>query len=192
MIILNTKIILASASPRRKELLTRVVPHFEIIPADIDENIPLGIDAEDAAEFLAVRKAMGIDISDSLIIGCDTVVINENQILTKPKNKEDAFNMLRSLSGKTHRVITGVCLRYAKHTLSFCEKTAVEFFELSDDEINQYIATGEPMDKAGAYGIQGLGSLFVKSICGDFYNVVGLPIGMLKRKLQSFEMMIEH
>lgn len=183
---MDKKYILASASPRRKELLSRIVPDFEILPSCIDETIPDSMENEDAAEFLAVRKAMSIDRTDTIIIACDTVVINDGVILGKPQDENDAKKMLISLSGKTHTVITGVCLRYDKHTLSFSERTAVEFFELKAKEIDDYIRTGEPMDKAGAYGIQGLGSLFVKGIYGDFYNVVGLPVAILKRKLDSF------
>ena len=182
------EIILASASPRRQELLKHIVPEFKIIPADIDETLPDDIPAEKSAEFLAVKKARHISgkYPESVVIGSDTVVIIEGEILGKPKDSADAERMLRKLSGKTHAVITGVCISRGEISESFSCKTLVRFFPLSDEEIREYIATGEPMDKAGAYGIQGKGCLLAESIEGDFFNVVGLPASMLKRRLESF------
>ena len=182
------KIILASASPRRKELLKKIYDEFEICPSSADETLPDGISCDKAAEYLASAKAFQVaeNNKDSLVIGCDTVVICGGRILGKPSDEKNAAEILRMLSGRTHRVITGVCLCYGEKSMSFSSQTYVEFYELSDSEINDYIATGEPSDKAGAYGIQGLGGLFVRKIDGDFYNVVGLPAAELNRKLKQF------
>lgn len=179
-------VILASNSPRRKELLKMLYADFSICPAEIDESKVPELDVSDVAEYLAVKKAKNIKNNNSLIIACDTVVILDGEILGKPENSEDAIKMLSSLSGKTHDVITGVCLWYNNKSFSFSEKTEVEFYPISNEEISAYVMTGEPMDKAGAYGIQGLGGLFVKGIHGDYYNVVGLPIARLKREIKNF------
>ena len=182
------EIILASASPRRQELLKYIVPEFSIIPADIDETLPDDIPAEEAAEFLAVKKAKHISEKNpaGIVIGSDTVVVIDGEILGKPKDTADAERMLRKLSGKTHSVITGVCISCGNFSDSFSCRTFVKFFPLTDEEIHGYIATGEPMDKAGAYGIQGKGCLLAESIDGDFFNVVGLPASLLKRHLEKF------
>lgn len=182
------KIILASASPRRQELLKYIVPEFEIIPADVDETLPEGTVSEKAAEFLASKKAKHIakQYPDSVVIGSDTVVIIDGIILGKPADKSDAERMLKLLSGRTHKVITGVCIAYGEKTDSFSCETKVTFYPLTDKEILDYIATGEPMDKAGAYGIQGYGSVLAEGIEGDFFNVMGLPVAMLKRRLEKF------
>ena len=121
-----------------------------------------------------------------MIIAADTVVIYENQILGKPKSEEDAFRMLRLLSGKTHCVITGCCLLLGKKKILFSEKSDVTFFDLTDEEISSYIASKEPFGKAGAYAIQGQGSLFIKRIVGDYYNIVGLPIASLYQNIKPF------
>ena len=182
----DINIILASGSPRRQELLKLLYCDFEVIPADIDENVPDTCDVYNVAETLAVKKAMAIKNESSLVIGCDTVVISDNNILGKPENSQQAFKMLSSLSGKSHHVVTGVCLCYNGKSYSFKEITKVEFYPLTDEEISAYIMTGECKDKAGAYGIQGLGSLFVKGIEGDFYNVVGLPVSRLRHEIKRF------
>ena len=181
-------VILASASPRRRELLGYIVSDFECIPADIDETIPEGVSAEESAEYLACKKAESIAEShrSDIVIGSDTVVVYDGKVFGKPENEEDAERMLRALSGKVHRVITGVCIMSGRKKKSFSETTEVEFFELSDDEIKDYIATGSPMDKAGAYGIQDGALLPARSIKGDYFNVVGLPAARLKRELVSF------
>lgn len=119
------------------------------------------------------------------VIGADTVAALGNEIMGKPENEQDAFDMLKKLSGKTHTVLTGVCVISPDKHIHFYEKTEVEFYPLGDDEIRQYIASGEPMDKAGAYGIQEKGAMFVKRINGDFYNVVGLPVARLARELNA-------
>lgn len=182
-------IILASASPRRKELLKLIFEDFEIVPADIDETVRRSIELEQYPEYLALKKSRCIaekrPVSD-VVIGCDTGVFIDDMMLGKPENTDQAFEMLKLLSGKTHKVITGCSVFYKGQNISFSEITEVEFFRLTDDEIREYIATGEPMDKAGAYGIQGKGALLVKRINGDYYNVVGLPVGALKQKMKMF------
>ncbi len=185
---MDRKIILASASPRRKELLQYIVPEFDIVPADIDETVPGNVPAEESAEFLAVKKASFISekYPESIVIGCDTVVVIGGEILGKPSDTSAAEKMLKKLSGRTHSVITGVCISYGRLTDSFSCRTLVRFYPLSEEEIAGYIATGEPMDKAGAYGIQGKGCLLAESVNGDFFNVVGLPVSMLKRRLEAF------
>lgn len=178
--------ILASASPRRKELLSIIEKDFKIIPADIEEILPEGIPAEQAAEFLSVQKAKAVyeKHPDDTVIGCDTAVICEGEILGKPKDSLDAKRMLSLLSGKTHKVITGCAIFKNGKSLSFSETTKVTFFSLSEKEIDDYIATNEPFDKAGAYGIQGYGSLLVEKIEGDYFNVVGLPVAKLNKMLK--------
>lgn len=183
-------IILASASPRRKELLKLVVDDFIIEPADIDETAAEGIDIENYPEYLATKKAEYIYFNGhqgDVVIGCDTGVFADGKMFGKPENCEAARQMLKLLSGKTHKVITGVCVYANGQRKSFSQVTEVEFYNLSDEEIEEYINTGEPMDKAGAYGIQGKGSLLVKSINGDYFSVVGLPVSGLGRVLKNLE-----
>ena len=180
-------IILASASPRRQELLSLITESFTIEPADIDETVDESVELEKIPEQLALMKATHIHNShfDDIVIGCDTGVFLENEMLGKPKSKSDAFNMLAKLSGKVHKVITGCAVLHKDKVLTFSCTTEVEFYPLSEDEIKEYIDTLEPMDKAGAYGIQGKGSLLVKRINGDYFNVVGLPVSMLNKKLNE-------
>ena len=182
------EIILASASPRRQELLGYVFKSFVCKPANVDETLPENIMPMESAEMLAVKKAKFIanENSDALVIGCDTVVIYENEIFGKPTDEMDAKRMLEMLSGKTHYVVTGVALFYKGKSVSFSERTSVKFYDLTECEMLDYIATGQPMDKAGAYGIQDKNFLPVKSIEGDYFNVVGLPIARLKREVESF------
>ena len=178
--------ILASQSPRRRELLSVITKGFQIIPAVGEENIPEGTSPEEAVLLLSRQKAAEIysKYKNETIIAADTVVAIDGKILGKPQNEKDAAAMLRTLSGRVHSVFTGVCVMFADgRSESFAERTAVEFYPLSDEEIANYIATGEPMDKAGAYGIQEQGALLVKRIEGDFYNVMGLPIARLSRIL---------
>ena len=185
-------IILASASPRRQELLKLIMEDFEICPVDADETIPAGMPVQMAAAFLADLKAKTCMklFPDKIIIGCDTVVILEDEIMGKPKDREEAFQMLRKLSGQVHSVMTGVSLYYNQQTTVFTTETEVEFYPLSDAEINVYLNTGESFDKAGAYGIQGKGALLVKGICGDYFNVVGLPVSALSRNLKQFTALV--
>lgn len=175
--------ILASASPRRQELLQRVVPQFEVHPADIDET-PIGNEqAHDYVERLARAKAqaiVGIN-QEAWVIGCDTVVVVDGHILGKPVSTSDAVAMLTALSGRTHQVMTSVVLQQGTDCKQYTEVVEVTFYPLTNSQIMTYIDSGEPLDKAGAYGIQGMGSLFVKGIQGDFYSVVGLPIGQLNQ-----------
>ena len=181
------KIILASASPRRKELLKLIFDDFEVSPSNADETLPEGLPAENAAEYLACLKAKSINnAANTVVIGCDTVVVIDGKILGKPKNESDCKKMLKTLSGKSHFVFTGVCILYNNQEISFTEKTEVVFHDLSENEIEKYINTGEPFDKAGGYGIQGKGSLLVKEIHGDYFNVVGLPVSAVNQKLKSF------
>ena len=181
-------IILASASPRRQELLSLICEEFEILPADIDETVSENIELELMPEYLATEKAKHIHNShfDDVVIGCDTGVFLDNMMLGKPKSEKEAFDMLSSLSGRTHKVITGCAIFHKDKFVSFSCTTEVEFYELTKEEIEAYIATGDCMDKAGAYGIQGKSTIFVKGIKGDFFNVVGLPVAMLNKYLNSF------
>lgn len=180
--------ILASKSPRRKELLGVISKDFEIIPAVGDENIPDGTEPKDAVIMLACQKAKEIAAAHKgeVIVAADTIVVIDNKILGKPRSEAHAAEMLGKLSGRMHTVYTGVCVIFADGTSeSFAERTDVEFYPLTESEISDYIATGEPMDKAGAYGIQEQGALLVKRIFGDFYNVMGLPISRLSRVLRG-------
>ena len=180
-------VILASGSPRRRELLKLIFDEFMVYPADIDETVRKAIDIEQYPEYLAVKKARHIaerNSPDDIVIGCDTGVFIDTLMLGKPKDAEQAKEMLTLLSGRTHKVITGCCVMYEGRSISFSEVTEVEFQRLTPEEIDEYIATGEPMDKAGAYGIQGKGALLVKKITGDYFNVVGLPVSSLKQKLK--------
>ena len=182
------KIILASASPRRQELIRHITDNFEVAVSNVEENVPLGMVAEDIPQYLATLKAKDISAKypQNIVIGADTCVIADGKVLGKPKDENDAVDMLKKLSGKTHSVITGCALVKGDKSLSFSVTTEVEFYPLTDEEINLYIKSGEPFDKAGSYGIQGKGSLFVKKINGDYFNVVGLPVAKLNKVLNSF------
>lgn len=183
----NIKFVLASQSPRRAELLKYITPEFEILPSDCDETVPDGVPADEAPQILAVRKALHVRElrPDALVIGCDTVVIIDGVILGKPHDAQDAKRMLRLLSGRTHTVVSGVCICLGSKTLSFTQNTLVSFYDMSDEEIDSYVQECSPLDKAGAYGIQDRGGLFVKHIDGDFYNIVGLPIARLNREIKK-------
>lgn len=182
-------VILASGSPRRQELLRLIYPEFTVLKPDCDENIAEVSAPEQLPEKLAVKKLLCVKEksvnSNDTIIAADTAVIIDNICLGKPENEGAAENMLRSLSGRTHKVVTGVAVSANGRTLSFSETTEVTFYALDSKEIEEYIATGEPFDKAGAYGIQGRGGLFVREIRGDYFNVVGLPVGRLARTLRK-------
>ncbi len=186
------KYILASASPRRQELLKFVIENFTCLPADIEEILPKGINPLSAPEFLAVQKALHVSKSNpgDTVIGSDTAVFLGDIMLGKPKNRQDAKMMLKLLSGNTHKVVTGCAICKDKKTYSFSVTSFVEFFQLTDKEIEDYLDTEEYKDKAGAYGIQGFGSTLVKKIDGDFFNIVGLPIARLKRELENFEKLL--
>lgn len=191
-----SRLILASASPRRKELLARIGLSFEILPARGEENPRSAIPGEMVRE-LSAGKALEIyetlkeqEKEEAVIIGADTLVAFENRVMGKPFDEKAAFDMLFLLQGKTHQVYTGVTLIYtprgetACKRLTFVEKTDVTMYPMTEQEILAYIVTGEPMDKAGAYGIQGRCAAYVREICGDYNNVVGLPVGRLYQELK--------
>jgi septum formation protein len=177
------KLVLASKSPRRSEIRKNAGYEFTVRVADADETIPEGTKPEDAVVFLAARKAMAVErADDETVLGADTIVVLDNKILGKPKDREDAFNMLKNLSGRVHSVFTGVCIIENGKSMTFSEETQVEFLPLTDHEIYDYIDTNDCYDKAGAYGIQGYASKFVRRINGDYFNVVGLPISAIFEK----------
>ena len=183
-------ILLASASFRRRELLTQLGVQYSLVkPSQEEEVVPSDICVEDVSEYLACQKSNAYkDLKDNdLLITADTTVIVDNRILGKPTDYSDAFQMLRLLSGKTHLVVTGVCLRSVDKVVSFSVKTEVTFSNLDDEEIRFYIENYKPFDKAGAYGIQEwIGKVAVEGINGSFYNVVGLPVQRLYRELKKF------
>ena len=186
------EIVLASKSPRRQELLKRIVDNFKIIESDFDENsIKFNGDIEEYIKSLAIGKALNVKNkvkNDSLIIGVDTVVFYDNKILGKPKNYDSAYSMLSDLSGNTHKVYSGVCILDTEESeiKSFVCETKVKFSKINKSQIEKYIMSKEPMDKAGAYGIQGLGGVFVEKIEGCYYNVMGLPLNKLNKELSSY------
>ena len=184
------KLILASASPRRKELLAKTGLSFDIIPAKGEETITKTIPSEVVME-LSQQKAMEIaekQTEDCIIIGADTIVAKGDVIMGKPKDEADAFRMLESISDDCHQVYTGVTIIRTgeqAQTITFAEKTDVYLYPISEADIRTYIESGDPMDKAGAYGIQGDFAVHVKGIEGDYYNVVGLPIGRVFQELKK-------
>lgn len=182
------EIILASQSPRRKELLEEVGLRFRVEPAQIEEHLDESLPITQAIEQLAKEKAMPIARRhpQCIVIGADTLVAVDGRVLGKPADEADAARMLRMLSGRRHQVIGGVALLCGNEEVLFHCVSEVRFFPLREEEIAAYIRSGEPMDKAGAYGIQGLGRLFVESICGDYFNIVGLPVSRLMRALDQF------
>lgn len=184
------KLILASASPRRKELLGKIGLEFDVIPAK-GEEIVTKILPWEIVEELSFQKAKEIadmQAEECIVIGSDTIVAKGEKIMGKPKDEADAFRMLSEIAGDAHQVYTGVTLirtgEYPK-TITFAEKTEVYLYPMSEKEINAYIGTKDPMDKAGAYGIQGDFAIYVKAIEGDYYNVVGLPIGKVYQELKQ-------
>lgn len=199
---MKKRIILASASPRRIEILSSHGIDAEVMPADVDESLPDGTEPRTACMYNALKKAMHIekklvesgevregaeDDEGALVIAADTIVY-DGRILGKPENDEDAFRTLSGLRGRTHQVMTGVAVADAGKSdiRVFCEVTSVSFDDYSDDEIREYIATGEPSDKAGSYAIQGRWSAHVTDTKGDYFNVIGLPWERLKTELISF------
>lgn len=180
------KIVLASSSPRRKELLETAGISFEIDVEGVDET-PLGSTPEEKVCSIAEQKCTPVAARrrDDCVIGADTVVCVDGDILGKPQNAADAKAMLRRLSGREHTVYTGVCIMKGDEKTVFSEGTRVKFFDLTDGEIDAYVLSGEPMDKAGAYGIQGLGCTLVEGICGDYFNVVGLPVAKTVRAIKK-------
>ena len=177
------RLILASASPRRAALLQSANIRFEQIPASIDESMLHGEDVKDHVIRLALEKAQAVWKQGTRTLGADTVVVLDGEVFGKPCDEQHACKILRRLSGRTHQVMTGVALIAGQNQQTFCEETSVEFHELSQDEIDEYVASGEPLDKAGAYAIQGAASRFVKSTKGSYSNVVGLPLNRVIRML---------
>jgi septum formation protein len=180
-------LILASGSPRRKELLENVHVPFKVVISDVEEVVDPKLMPSDIVMSLAEQKAAAVAerFKESFVLGADTVVVYNDEILGKPANKEEAKQMLAKLSGNTHQVLTGVAILFQEEKIVFYEQTDVTFWPISDEEIEDYIDTEEPMDKAGSYGIQGLGSIFVKEIKGDYFSVVGLPVARTVRELKK-------
>lgn len=186
----SMKIILASGSPRRKELLDMTGLKYDVITSYTDEEVPDGTAPAVAALELCERKALSVAQKDeckgSIVIGADTIVSLNGQKFGKPKDADDAFRMLSQLSDRTHTVYTGVAIVNTDMTVNkFVESTEVHFYPLSEQQIRDYIATGEYSDKAGGYAIQGGGAVFVSGIIGDYYNVMGLPIGRLMQEIRK-------
>ncbi len=186
----STQIVLASGSPRRRELLEQIGLPFNIAPSAAEEKADPALSPFLTVQALSLLKAADVAAGQSkqaLVIGADTIVILDNQILTKPHNAAHAIEMLYQLSGRSHSVLTGLTVFRCSDgkSVSVTEETKVYFKELSTDEIESYVKTGEPLDKAGAYGIQGLGGVFIDKIEGDYYNVVGLPLARLCHILEN-------
>ncbi len=180
------QIILASGSPRRKELVARLGLDFEICPSQIDESQVEKTRPQEVVTKLVRLKAEEVaDRKAGIIIAADTVVSLEQQILEKPADEEEAYSMLKKLSGQEHQVTTGITVISGSEEVTEWQQTTVQFREVDDQEINQYIATGEPMDKAGGYGIQAKGAVFVTGINGCFYNVMGMPLAWLVETLKE-------
>lgn len=182
-------IILASQSPRRKELLERMGLDFCVKTAPHDETMDPKKDAQTEVQRVSALKAEAVRklcTDDDLIIAADTVVVLQGRVMGKPASQEEAFHMLRALSGQEHQVITGLCVSALGKCQSTSVSTSLRFRPLSEAEISAYIASGEPMDKAGAYGIQGLAAMFVQELHGDYYNVMGLPVCTLAGMLREF------
>lgn len=177
--------VLASASPRRKELLSEILSRFDVVPSNTDEKVNISLFPEQMACALAESKCEEVFklYPNKTVIGCDTVVVFEGKVLGKPKDEEDAFNTLKMLSGKTHYVITGVCVKNRFKKVVDFDKTEVKFNILSDEFIKNYVASGSPMDKAGSYGIQDGG--IVKEYFGSYTNVVGLPVTLTNKLLKE-------
>lgn len=181
------KIILASQSPRRKMLLEWAEIAFEVIVKETDESFPAGLNVEEVPVVIARKKALAIERSaDHIIIAADTVVVLNNEIIGKPRDIKEAKDILTRLSGKTHRVITGVVILNGKKEISFSDVTEVAFHEITPEQINFYIDKYKPFDKAGAYAIQEwIGVIGIEKINGDFYNVMGLPVSRVVKALQE-------
>lgn len=184
-IMTNHQIILASESPRRKELFGKLGIPFEVQPSSVKEEVEGEYTPEEFALSIAKLKATAIAKKNphAVVIGADTTVRLGNELLSKPANNEEAKKYLKQLSGKVHNVITGVSIQGMGSSLGFTESTLVKFYDLTDEQIDAYVATGDSLDKAGAYGIQTMGGLFVEKIQGDYNNVVGLPISRLFQTL---------
>ena len=183
-------IVLASGSPRRRELLSMIgLENFRVVADSSEENVPSGLSPELTVSEIALQKAKNVSHfcdDDDIIIAADTLVYLDGRLLGKPENTADAESMLGDLSGRRHTVYTGVVLHKGAQTVTDVVKTDVIFREMSDSEISEYVKSGEPMDKAGAYGAQGRGSVFVERIEGEFFNVMGMPLCRLSMMLREF------
>lgn len=189
---MRRRIVLASASPRRRELLSQVGIPFEVIPADVPEQGRPEREPCELARALALEKAQATAarVEDGLVLGADTLVVIDSRVLGKPTDAEDARAMIRALSGRTHQVITGVGLIDRQHGETVATDVAhavtdVTFLPWSEEAIDAYVATGEPLDKAGAYAIQGYAAVLIEGICGCYFNVVGLPLAVVARMLRA-------
>jgi len=183
------KIILGSRSPRRKQLLEWAEVPFEIVVKETDETYPPGLTVEEVAIYIAKQKAVGVAESfpDSIVLTADTIVVLNDRIIGKPKNREEAISILSALSGNQHTVITGVCIMQKQKEICFADATDVIFYQLSLEQIEFYVDKYKPFDKAGAYAIQEwIGVVGIKSVNGDFYNVMGLPVSRVVRELENF------
>lgn len=178
--------VLASSSPRRQELLKLLLADFEVIPSEVDESARIAEAPEEVVVRLAREKASLVrrHRPEACVIGADTLVVCDGKILGKPTSDEQAKTMLRTLGGRTHQVLTGVCLLHLDKAFVQRSRTDVTFCDLTEQEIADYVRSGEPLDKAGAYGIQGLGARFVERIDGCHFNVVGLPVSLLYRMMK--------
>ena len=181
------RLILASGSPRRKDLLEQARLSFITQTSDTEEVVDDRLSPEEVVQSLALQKAAAVAINnkDAVVLGADTIVVYQEHILGKPVDEKDAMRMLRMLSGSTHSVYTGVALVTSEQETAFCTETKVTFWELTEEEISFYVATGQPADKAGSYGIQDFGATFVKEIQGDYFSVVGLPLSKTVRELKK-------
>ncbi len=184
------KLILASASPRREKILNKLNLKFTVVPSKIDESIYDHLPPEEMVKELSLLKAKEVSnlVEDTLIIAADTIIVNNGKIMGKPQNNKDAIKMLKELRNGKHTVLTGVAVTSIPEgkKLTVIDKTDVYMSDISDEEINKYVATGEPMGKSGSYAVQGLGSIFVERIEGSYYTVMGLPIHKLAKMLNDF------
>lgn len=187
-------LVLASQSPRRRELLSLIQKDFTVQSSCVEEIVPEGLTAEETVVYLAKLKAEEVaqrlktstDSQKTVVIGADTVVVLDGEIMGKPKDRDDCIRMISLLSGRQHEVYTGVAIVVKGQTESFYQRTAVRFLDLTKEEIEWYASLQEPYDKAGAYGIQGFGSLLVEGIDGDYFNVMGLPVAALNHRLKKY------
>lgn len=181
-----SRVILASKSPRRQELLKYIIEEFEIQVSETDEIIDPELSSEDLVMELALEKADVVSKlnKDAIVLGFDTLVILDGKPLGKPIDYEDAFNMVKALSNRSHKVVTGCAIVHGDYIDKFYDEAIVTFNEMTDEEIHEYLDTKEPFDKAGAYGIQGFGARYIKSVNGDYYSVMGLPLQKLYNKLR--------
>lgn len=186
---MNKKIVLASQSPRRRELIALLELPFQVVPAMGEEIFDDNLSIEENLIKVAASKTDEVFkmFPDTTVIGGDTIVVFENETLQKPKSEEDAQVMLEKLSGNTHQVWTAVSMKSSKHREDFIVKAKVKFYKMSKEEITKYIASGEPMDKAGSYNIDGYGALFIEEVVGDYFTVMGLPIASVYQKLKLNE-----